>query len=93
MQSPAIQYLLYRWAALSSIAGHAARFQAGLPLIFLGRERQFKDLQEKCRHFENAEKNKFIEVWEMNAAEVQGCCCASPHLQGLGPVSPQEGLR
>lgn len=33
--------------------------------------RQFKDLQEKCRHFEQADEAKFREVWEMNAQEVR----------------------
>lgn len=33
--------------------------------------RQFKDLQSKCKHFEEADEKKFREVWEMEEAEVQ----------------------
>merc|ERR1712232_1413118 len=32
--------------------------------------RQFKDLQEKFHHFEQADEKKFREVWEMNEQEV-----------------------
>merc|ERR1712232_1412172 len=34
--------------------------------------RQFKDLQEKFHHFEQADEKKFREVWEMNEQEVRG---------------------
>merc|ERR1719436_2365728 len=34
--------------------------------------RQFKDLQEKFRHFVQADETKFREVWEMNEQEVRG---------------------
>merc|ERR1719240_662209 len=33
--------------------------------------RQFKDLQEKFHHFEQADEKKFREVWEMNEGEVR----------------------
>jgi len=33
--------------------------------------RQFKYLQEKCRHFEQADEKRYSEVWEMNRQEVQ----------------------
>merc|ERR1712083_58379 len=33
--------------------------------------RQFKDLQEKYHHFEQADEKKFREVWEMNEEEVR----------------------
>mmetsp|Transcript_21756 Transcript_21756/g.38264 ORF Transcript_21756/g.38264 Transcript_21756/m.38264 type:complete len:675 (-) Transcript_21756:124-2148(-) len=33
--------------------------------------RQFKDLQEKYHHFEQADEKKFREVWEMNEQEVR----------------------
>jgi dynein regulatory complex protein 1 len=33
--------------------------------------RQFKDLQEKFHHFEQADGKKFLEVWNMNEAEVR----------------------
>merc|ERR1712060_308741 len=34
--------------------------------------KQFKDLQEKYHHFEQADEKKFREVWEMNEQEVRG---------------------
>merc|ERR1711939_1212641 len=34
--------------------------------------KQFKDLQEKFHHFEQADEKKFREVWEMNEQEVRG---------------------
>lgn len=34
--------------------------------------RQFKDLQEKFHHFEQADERKFRDVWEMNEQEVRG---------------------
>jgi dynein regulatory complex protein 1 len=34
--------------------------------------RQFKDLQEKCHHFERADEQRFREVWQMNEEEVRG---------------------
>jgi len=34
--------------------------------------RQFKDLQEKYHHFEQADEKKFFEVWAMNEQDVRG---------------------